>query len=395
MSVSAEQAVPLASRQFDLERQQRTNPNARESVPSENADRTVKSVESAKDEKGEELFHVVNYASKDGKKEAGFVIVSADRRAVPVLAYGKKGNFELKNLPKGPDIWVDIVTRAIKQGKAELAKPAPEVEALWRKQEGIVAQRIEPGNGCPEDTYYNSGQLMNTEWGQQLTFNMFSPFRSGCSCGLASAGCGAVAIAQVWNYYQRPAFGDINGIGMNYTFPMMQTRLSLACNPTEFGTTPPQPQLQVAHLIRLAGIAASSEYNWPSCNTLTWRGKIKDAFQFAGFSNRGQRVSFSSNQQWVKNELLSGHPVIMDGTTGFANFNDWHIWVIDGARGSFIHLPIDPNDPSAGCYGWGFAYYHLNWGWEGDDDAWYGISGFVGDGETYNTHLNVTIGMRQ
>ena len=355
----------------------------------------VKNVESAKDEKGAELFHVINYVSRDGKKEAGFVIVSADRRVIPVLAYSDKGSFNLKNLPKGPDVWVDIATNAIKQAKAQLTKPAPEVEALWRRQEGVVAQRIEPIGGCPEDTQYNSGQLLNTEWGQQTTFNMFSPSRSSCSCGLASAGCGAVAIAQVWNYYHRPAYGEINGVGMNYTFPMIQGRLSWACNPTEFGTSLAQPQLEVAHLIRLAGIASSSEYNWPSCNTLTWRQNIKDAFQFAGFSNSGQWVSFNGNGDWVKNELLSGHPVIMDGTTGPLNFNNWHIWVIDGASGGTIHYLNDPNDPNSGCMGWGFAYYHLNWGWEGEDDAWYGISGFVGDGETYDTNLHVTIGMRQ
>ena len=47
------------------------------------------------DENKTPLFHVLNYA------KGGFIIVSADLRTVPVLAFANEGSFETKEIPDG------------------------------------------------------------------------------------------------------------------------------------------------------------------------------------------------------------------------------------------------------------------------------------------------------
>lgn len=347
------------------------------------------------DEKGEALFHVINYTSKDGKSEAGFMIISGDRRVTPILAKGDKEKFDLKDLPKGLDIWVNMVVHGIKRGKAELVKPARKIEAMWQMYEG-AARYIDPIVGCPDNYYVNSGVLLSTQWGQGFTYNMVCPTRNGCPCNHANAGCGPVAVAQVWNYYQKPVSYNRNGVNINYNYPLPNQRYQFpvgvdVCDENNA----PFDLIQMAQLIRQAGLGTQSNYNYPNCNTLTWRENVKDAFQWATYSNSGHRVSFNSNSTSIKSELLSGHPVIIDGTTGPFNFNDWHIWVIDGYEESNYYYLIDPNDPNSGCLSVMQVFHHLNWGWNGaGPNAWYGLSGFIGAGSHYDTNLNVTLGMR-
>lgn len=136
-------------------------------------------------------------------------------------------------------------------------------------------------------------------------------------------------------------------------------------------------------------------YDFHECSSFNWREDTKNAFSSAGYSNSGSRVSWSSGYGTVNAELQGGHPVIMDGTTGFINFNNWHIWVIDGYRNYITYHKADEQNPMSACLGYEYAYYHMNWGWDGkDNNAWYGMGGFWGDGHHYDYDLNVTLGTR-
>jgi len=139
---------------------------------------------------------------------------------------------------------------------------------------------------------------------------------------------------------------------------------------------------------------ANTNYAFYKCNSFTWREDTKNAFASAGYSNLGKRVSWLSNYLTVISEIKTGHPVIMDATTGFVQFNDWHIWVIDGYQQYITHHKADPVNPFSSCLSADYAYYHMNWGWEGKNDGWFGMSNFMLDGKLYNYDMNVTLGMR-
>jgi hypothetical protein len=74
---------------------------------------------------GQPDFHVINYT------DGGFVIISADTRISPVLAYSDDSgcNFE-DELPPGLQMWMDNVSQEIKTVRAENAEPSASTTAL-------------------------------------------------------------------------------------------------------------------------------------------------------------------------------------------------------------------------------------------------------------------------
>lgn len=200
-----------------------------------------------------------------------------------------------------------------------------------------------------------------------------------------------MAIAQVWNAScnQKPATYSIApGPITNYNFPLNNTIQFLGCTSNNLADK------QIANMIRVAGMFAGSNYNVFDCNTMTWRENIKTAFQAAGYSKSGQRSAFSNVMNEIRSELMTGHPVIMDGTNQVFGFNNWHIWVIAGIQETILHGVVDLNGYPT-CMAWTYNSYYLNWGWNGSSNGWYALGNFVGNGVTFDTFLNVTYGMRK
>ncbi|GGM91688.1 hypothetical protein GCM10010967_25910 [Dyadobacter beijingensis] len=392
--VTAKEAQKLAS--GDLSTTE--NAASRTSATATGPTKRIKSIRTLDDDEGNPLMHIIHFES-DTHPDAGFVIIAGDRRVIPILAKGDSGTFNPDGENPGPRIWIEHVKLEVEAGKKEVATPEKGVELMWRKlAEGTPLtggrttdqEPIDPTD-CPQDTYYSSGMLITSHWRSTEAYSMYCPSKSCDGCSTANAGCGAVAIAQVWNApcNQKPATYSIApGPVTNYNFPLNNTISTNACT-----SNLPADQ-QIANMIRVAGMYAGSNYNIAGCNTFTWRENIKTAFQAAGYSNPGKRAAFSSVMDNVKGELMTGHPVIMDGTNQFLGFQNWHIWVIAGIQETVLHGVVELNGYPT-CMAWTYNMYYLNWGWGDDDDNWYALGNFVGDGHNYDTYLNVTYGMRK
>lgn len=362
------------------------------------ASKRIKSMRTLNDDEGNPLMHIIHFET-DAQPDAGFVIIAGDKRVVPILARGDSGKFEPDGENPGPRIWIEHVKAEVAAGKRHVTTPVQGVELMWRKlTEGNTlsgnrttdAQPIDPTD-CPPDTYYSSGTLINSHWGSKRAYSMYCPSKSCDGCSTANAGCGAVAIAQVWNANcnQKPATYSIApGPVTNYNFPLNNSILVSSC------TSGILADQQIANMIRVAGMFAGSDYNNFGCNTVTWPENIKTAFQAAGYSNAGKRAAFNNVYNEVRAELISGHPVIMDGTNQFLGFQNWHIWVIAGIEETILHGVVELNG-AATCMAWTYNLYYLNWGWEGQSDAWYAAGNFMGNNQNYDTALNVTYGMRK
>ena len=373
-----------------------TNANARTAATG--SPKRVKSVRTLNDDKGNPLMHIIHFET-DVKPDAGFLIIAGDKRVVPILAKGDSGTFEPDGENPGPRIWIEHVRTEVSAGKKQVDKPDKGIDLMWRKlAEGNAftdgrtndEQPIDPTD-CPPDTYYSSGMLINSHWGSTKAYSMYCPSKVCDGCPTANAGCGAVAIAQVWNAScnQKPSTYSIApGPVTNYNFPLNNSI------PTDNCTSANVADQQIANMIRVAGMFAGSDYNNFGCNTVTWRDKIKTAFQAAGYSNSGKRSAFGNVYNEVRSELMGGHPVIMDGTNQFLGFNNWHIWVIAGIQETILHGVVELNGAST-CMSWTYNWYYLNWGWKGSDNNWYALGNFLGNGQNYDTSLNVTYGMRK
>ncbi|MGV3600522.1 MAG: Spi family protease inhibitor [Dyadobacter fermentans] len=270
LAVDASRATEIASSYSDFTRDvEIARKNLRTNATSAGQPRKVSNVRTLKDSEGADLMHIIEYRGENNEQR-GFVIVAADRRVTPILAKGDSGSLNLDN--PGVQIWISHVMDQISQGKRDVKQPEKDIEALWRdfeKRADIKAGRINgsadpqlpPGRNCPDDWDAFVPPILQTSWGQGLGYNRYCPSRScatAVNCNNAPAGCGAVAIAQVWNAntLQKPTHYTVPPAGPQpVTYPLPNLT-SNTCN-----TNDPE-DMMIASLIRVAGMWAGSDYNF-------------------------------------------------------------------------------------------------------------------------------------
>lgn len=210
LEVAVPRAIEIADSYLDLNNDAAARKKLRAASKTDTGPRKVKRTRTLKDDAGSDLMHVIEYEG-ESKESRGFVIVAADRRVTPILAMGDTGTFHTDN--PGVQIWISHVMDQVNQGKKQLKKPEKDIDALWRDFENradIKAGRISgepdphlpPGRNCPDNWDAFVPPILSTQWGQGRGYNRYCPSRSCAEaddCNKAPAGCGAIAIAQVWN----------------------------------------------------------------------------------------------------------------------------------------------------------------------------------------------------
>ena len=337
----------------------KTNANARIG-----ADKTILSAKSKKDKNGEDVYHVITY---DNNK--GFKVVSADKRAFPLLVEAENGQFD--TTVTGVAIWMHGLEGYIEKQKSKKIAQSEDkyLKIIWKdfeesgdalkqiktKKNGATANRLPPddgggGSNC-QDSYWSNENFLTTRWAQWGGFNNFcSPDPCGSVngyCGRVPAGCGAVAMAQIMFRHQRP-------LGFDYV--NMTT-----ANNDPFSCTFNAGQTEIARLVKYAFDRAGSSpitvsLPWScSTNTSTFPWAIPSAFSDAGYSSGGNSQDYVFSN--VRNDLLQGFPVIISGTKGWIfNFDEWHIWVADGVR--YWTLSGEGGE----CWSGGQIHFNMGWG---------------------------------
>lgn len=175
----------------------------------------ISEITSVPNENGEIVYYIINY------EENGFLILAADDRIDPVLAFSEESNFPIneEKYPSGLVDWMvqvkNIVTE-IRNSKlsqtdtnknAWSAKTIQIIIAKESRSEHMKAKAEPPGEENPPcvDETEIVGPLLNTKWGQWSGYNDFSPYLNcSSSNGKAPTGCVATAIAQIMRYHLYP-----------------------------------------------------------------------------------------------------------------------------------------------------------------------------------------------
>ena len=132
------------------------------------------------------LFYVLNF------KQNGFVIISADNAAPPVLGYCYKNKFEQSNLPPGLEYLLSRYKGEILCLRTEKVEPTKEIKNKWDRLLDNKASGLKSAKG-------SVSPLILSTWGQGWSYNMYCPIDNGTH---VPAGCSAVAMAQVLYYWQ-------------------------------------------------------------------------------------------------------------------------------------------------------------------------------------------------
>ena len=265
----------------------------------------------------------------------GFVIVSNDDRATPVLGYSDSGSFNASQMPDNMKAWL--------QGYAD--------QIEWLKQNNISAPLRTVGEG-----FTAIEPLMSSVWGQNDPFNNSTPVVGGQNC---VTGCVATAMAQVMYYHKWPQ--NATSIpGYDYSYGSLDALSSTTFNWDVMqddyrGTYSTDAGSAVAKLMQYCGWSVKMNYG-PSASGAS-SNMVADALKnYFGYNSTTQYVSRSlyTYENWVKmiyHELSEGRPVFYAGSS----VDNGHAFVCDGYQSE--------------------DFFHINWGWEGlSNEGFYRLS---------------------
>ncbi len=317
---------------------------------SDSSKKTIKERRAIPDDNKINAYYIINY------NEGGFVIVSADKRVQPILAYSEDLNFNLEKnqIPGGLLNWLKETALSIGEirknntnkkledfATVSLYSDSSEYQKLINSSISNVARPSDTNdpNECFDQSWYY-GPLINSEWNQGNGFNNLLA-NYGCNSigGRPPAGCVATAIGQVMRFYQKPT---------NYNWSNMPLN--------QYGSN------EISLLLKDIGTAVNMNYDCDGSGADTSDGvsALKNTF---GYSS----ASFGSwNHSTTKNEIVNGRPVILAGSATYSCFLWWckstggHAWVVEGYKSHFYC--------STGTQ---HTYYYMNWGWGGSYNGYY------------------------
>ncbi|KAA0992902.1 C10 family peptidase [Dyadobacter aurulentus] len=394
----------IVSRDEALSMVEYAHRNAR-TLDDKKKNKRVKKIEDFVGPQGKTIFYSITYENNEG-----FLLMSADRRMKPLLAYSDQGAFDLNTDNPGIQLWKDFIVENAKVA-ANLDTAHINVVNEWRlfeRGEGANLRTAEQPVWTPEascDYFVNHPIPANVTvqhlthdvafWGQGSGYNAHCPdgintpnCNGSFDCSNAPVGCGPVAIGQVLRYYAR----TVNIGGTSYTTQMFNAMPRLhsgTCAPAD-GT----PEGNLSHLLRDIGKSVDATYNTlvpflgipmsgSGCQTWSQPGKTDDFFATRGFTAFDLDFFNASNQTTIKNSLLARRPVIVYGSNCSTCLPNMHIWVIDGVQ----DLHAIYTNQQGYCYEHSSVLYQMNWGWADDpqNNGWFSYTGIVGSGTLYNS----------
>jgi hypothetical protein len=272
------------------------------------------------------FFHIITY------QEGGFVILSADKRLSPVLAYSDEDPFVFdEEMPPGLVGWMDNVSQMITEIRLKNEEPDEKVLAEWNTLTTVTTQSagspIVPPPfpptlmKCPESLNSNTepyaiievltyGPLLTTKWGQDKPYNDSLSYM-GCTTtlnGKLPAGCVPVAVAQVMKYHGKPT--SINWSSMANTYD----------------SNTPSPAL--SQLLRNLGLPSQLNVSYSCAVSTSLSSRVVPTFvNTYGYASNSYMSSFHSDN--LRASLRAGRPVLIRGDSGGGV---GHLWVCDGCQ---------------------------------------------------------------
>lgn len=296
----------------------------------------------------------------DKTNNDGYLVLSADDLASPVLGYADSGTIDDNNISPTFKWWLNEYSRQIAWARANetSATPATRADLSFPSLAAI-------------------SPLVKTKWDQDAPYNNLCPVINDTTC---VTGCVATAMSQVMNYFQWPS----KGMGsIRYTNEANNATLSMDFSSVTFdwsnmldsysGSYTQTQATAVATLMKAAGYSVEMQY------TTDESGAYSEdiASALTTYFNYDKNVS-CLERDWY-------------------TYTDWVQMIYDNLKniGPVIYNGVSPSGGhSFVCDGYlSEGYFHINWGWSGMSDGYFllnalnpaslGIGGGLGGGFNY------------
>lgn len=298
----------------------------------------------------------------------GYLLLSADDAAAPLLGYTDTGTFDINNMPPQLIWWLSEYGRQVEYASVNS-------DCLYASE-------------TPRNARKTIAPLLKTKWNQDAPYNAEVPSLNGRNY---PTGCVATAMAQVMKYWNYPVRGTDSGsialpsgatgdASMSFRIAydwdnMLDTYIPGAYNDTQ--------KAAVARLMKACGYSTKMSYGMGGSGTLSRfaaEALVKN-FSYNASIQYCERNYYSATEweEMIYQELESGRPVLYGGQSSSVG----HEFVCDGYAGD--------------------GYFHFNWGWGGMSDGYFllaaldpdavGIGGGTGN-DGYNSNQDIIIGIQ-
>lgn len=285
------------------------------------------------------------------RSAGGYVIVSADDVATPLLGYSNEGSFSKESMPEAMKWWLDGISNMIAEASSS---------GLTHSQATLGTSLNRPA--IPP--------YCTAKWDQGAPFNNLCPVIDGYRC---PTGCVATAMSQILysmkypettcgvaDYYLGETRMTMDLEGMSLDWDKMQD--SYGSNYTQESAD------AVAVLMKACGYSTAMGYSASTSGTLVGRisPALRNHFRIDVNCRVVARLPYTT-QEWeeiVYNNLRDCGPMIYNGQSNLGG----HSFVCDGYDGN--------------------GYFHFNWGWSGNSNGYFllgalgpevqGYGGFAG-----------------
>jgi Peptidase C10 family/Spi protease inhibitor/Secretion system C-terminal sorting domain len=312
----------------------------------------------------------------------GFVLVSGDDIAEPVLGYSSESTFDLNTKNKAFLSWMEFYQNEIAYGISKNYTQPAEIKVKWNQYAS--------NNFAGSDRAAGVQPLVKSKWGQDPDENAQCPLDKEANKRCVT-GCPATAVAMIMKYHKHPAQGIGNS---SYNHEKYGTlAVNYADQTYNYANMPDSitgPNDDLAKLMYHAGVAVEMGYTPTEsgsfvieayCNKkeATCEYAFKNYFGYDKTTVAGIQKKDFTDAVWLKklkDELDAQRPMQYAGFGGGG-----HTWVCDG---------YDDNNK-----------FHMNWGWRGQQDGYYALnalspgSGGTGSGEgSYNNGQQAIVGIK-
>jgi len=283
---------------------------------------------------------------------SGYVIVSAVKGLVPVKVYSTTSSLDIQATEGPAALFKFQMERVIREVELQvgpvasitieevapiLANRQTERYELLTKASDDFLREI--SNDVAKRDYIEEEILLSSHWHQGHPYNSQVPDASAdCSADKCAVGCTATAGAQIMRYWSWPPGWDWDEMP-----DFIDTSSSL------------QSIHEVAHLCSSVGVAAAMDYCSNGCESGAFMIDMENAFEEWHYADCSiaDRIDYSQEEWWqmAKAYVSANEPIEYEIRK--------HMIVLDGWR-EWYHGSYTPE-------------YHMNYGWDSDDDAWYEI----------------------
>lgn len=272
------------------------------------------------------------YVFSSNRPGGGFLVVSADDSAEPLLGYADGGqSFDPASMPPAMKWWLDEYTRQI-----AAARDIPALRAIERPQRDPIAP------------------MLTTTWNQDAPYNGRCPIINGQR---SVTGCVATAMAQLVNYHRWPETGTgshsyyYNNSWISLDFSTITFDWANMLPDYSGGRGTERQKAAVGQLMYACGVSVDMQYSPIESGA----ADVLVAEALVSYFNYDRNVRYAERdyfglldwEEFIYNQLRDYGPVQYSGSGSLGG----HSFVCDGYSED--------------------GYFHFNWGWGGISDGYF------------------------